>query len=103
MLIIMCISLFSGLCLATELPEDIVFVTEEYPPFSYLENGVPAGLSVELLETALKRANIEFSSDQIRLMAWPDAYRTALTTNGTAFSQQHGHQNEKTCFAGLVP
>ena len=83
MLIIMCISLFSGLCLATELPEDIVFVTEEYPPFSYLENGVPAGLSVELLETALKRANIEFSSDQIRLMAWPDAYRTALTTNGT--------------------
>jgi len=30
-----------------------------WPPFSYIENGSPAGLSIEIYKTALKKANIE--------------------------------------------
>mgnify|MGYP001766187447 FL=1 len=83
MLIILCISLFSCLSMAAPLPEDMVFLTEEYPPFNYLENGVPSGLSVELLRTALERAGIPLSTEDISLMAWSDAYRMAESRNNT--------------------
>ncbi|WP_146199685.1 cache domain-containing protein [Methanospirillum stamsii] len=81
--ILVCFFLFPGICLAAEMPDDMLFVTEEYPPLSYLEDGVPSGLSVELLQTALGRDGIELPKDSIRLMAWTDAYNTALTRNNT--------------------
>lgn len=83
MLIIICISLLSCLCTAMDLPEDMLFLSEEYPPFSYLEDGVPSGLSVELLQTALNRAGIQFSPEDVSIMAWPDAYRVTLSHNNT--------------------
>jgi len=69
--------------MAVQLPEDMVYVTEEYPPFNYLENGVPSGLSVELIKTACERAGIPFNVGDIRFMAWSDAYRMALSRNNT--------------------
>ena len=83
MLIALCISLFSSLSMAVPMPDDMIFLTEEYPPFNYLENGVPSGLSVELLRTALERAGIPFSTEDISLMAWSDAYRMAESRNNT--------------------
>jgi len=84
MLIIMCISFFASPCMALDLPDDMLIVTEEYPPFSYYENGKPSGLSVELLLTAFERAGISLSAEDISLMAWPDAYHTTLSRNNTS-------------------
>ena len=76
--LLICVALFFCPAIAAKMPDDMLFVTEEYPPFSYLENGVPSGLSIELLQTALERAGIHLPSDDIQLMAWTDAYNTAL-------------------------
>lgn len=96
LLIAVCISLFSCLSMAVQMPEDMVFLTEEYPPFNYLENGVPSGLSVELIKTACERAGIPFHVADIRLMAWSDAYRMALSRNNTAlFSMARTPEREE--------
>lgn len=77
------IFLFSMSVSGAEMPEDMKFVTEEYPPFSYLEEGVPSGLSVELLSTALERNGIDLEAENISLMAWTDAYNTAINRKNT--------------------
>ena len=50
-------------------------VTEEWAPFNYLEQGKLAGLSIELLEAAARRAHFQ---TQIEVLPWERAYRKAL-------------------------
>ena len=82
-LIAICISPISCFSMAATMPEDMVFLTEEYPPFNYMEDEILSGLSVELLKTAIDRANMTIQNEDISLMAWSDAYRLALTRNNT--------------------
>lgn len=71
-------------CSGADIPDDLLFITEEYPPLSYLENNVVAGLSADLVITASDRIGYSLQAEDIQLMAWPDAYKTALTRNNTA-------------------
>lgn len=51
-------------------------VTEDDPPHNMLRNGKVVGISTEKLEEAFRRAGIP---QQISLMPWARAYRSALT------------------------
>jgi len=82
--------------MAAPLPDDLVFVTEEYPPFSYLEGNVPSGLSVDLITAALTRVGMNVSPEQIRFMAWSDAYRMVRERNNTGiFSIARTNERER--------
>jgi len=79
----LCIFLVSSHSMAAPVTKEMTFFTEEYPPFNYLENGVPSGLSVDLLKTAFERAGITIKDEDINLMAWSDAYRMVQENNNT--------------------
>ncbi len=68
------------------VPEDsgeLIFVTENYPPFNYVENGTVRGIAVDLLLEASRQTGSTVSAEDIRMLSWSDAYGTALSQNNT--------------------
>ncbi len=59
--------------------EELTFITEEYPPFNYIEDGVVKGISVDILLGTLEEMGSPVARDQIRVMPWNIAYETALS------------------------
>jgi polar amino acid transport system substrate-binding protein len=62
---------------------DLKFVTEDYPPFNYVENGTLEGISVDMLAGVFMEMNMTFTPDRIKVLPWADAYETALDENNT--------------------
>jgi len=65
-------------------PEELMFITEEYPPLNYVENGTIKGISVDLLRGVFRQMGSSIASDTIRVLPWSQAYETALSRNNTA-------------------
>lgn len=62
-----------GLCLTQPAPaRELVFNTQDFPPFSYLVNGNISGPGVEIIETACSRAGIPHT---FRLLPWVRAQK----------------------------
>jgi polar amino acid transport system substrate-binding protein len=59
------------------------FLTEEYPPLNTGADGTVEGIAPDLLRAVFGQINLTLREDQLRLTAWPDAYRTALERNET--------------------
>ncbi len=66
-----------------ESAEDLVFITEQFPPFNFEEDGRAQGLSVDLLEEALDRMGVELNRSEIQLLSWSEGYERALKENGS--------------------
>ncbi|WP_301663450.1 transporter substrate-binding domain-containing protein [Methanoculleus frigidifontis] len=66
-----------------EVSEDLVLVTEDYPPYNYVENGTAQGIAVDLLLEAFRETGGTISAEDIRVLPWSDAYRAALSQNNT--------------------
>ena len=63
---------------------ELVFVTEEYPPFNYVEDGRIRGIAVDLLIGVLRQMDGSISTYRIQVLPWPVAYQAALTGENTA-------------------
>lgn len=58
---------------------NINFMTEQYPPFNYMENGKLKGISIELFDAILHdMGGIAISSKNVRHLPWARAYKTVL-------------------------
>lgn len=57
--------------------ESIRIVTEDYPPYNYLDNGELKGLSVEVIRAVMERTQIEYT---IEVMPWA---RAMITTENS--------------------
>lgn len=63
------------------------FITEEYPPYNYAENGKLQGIAVELLERAFLLDGRQLDRDSIEVLPWARGYETVLNTpNSVLFS-----------------
>lgn len=56
------------------------FITEEYPPYNYAENGRLQGIAVELLERAFALEGKQLDRESIELLPWARGYETVLNT-----------------------
>jgi len=75
---------------------DLIYMTEQYPPFNYTEKGRLQGISVDLLEAMLKKENTDFSRDRVRLTNWTTGYQAALKKKNTVlFSTTRTPEREK--------
>jgi polar amino acid transport system substrate-binding protein len=61
----------------------LLFVTEDYPPYNYLINGSPEGISVDLLRAMSDKLNVTSVDQRIRVMPWATSYQIALKYNNT--------------------
>lgn len=62
--------------LAASGPEDITYITEDYPPENYLENGELKGYAVEILKEVWREMGV--AEQPIQVMPWARGYATAL-------------------------
>ena len=60
---------------APALAQDIVIVTEEWPPYNFSEDGEVKGVITEIVREVMDRAGFAYS---IQAMPWSRAYATAM-------------------------
>jgi len=63
--------------------EHLVYITEQFPPFNYQEEGILKGISVDLLDRMLNRMDMDLNRSSIGLSAWDVGYQIALEKNNT--------------------
>ncbi len=61
----------------------LTWVTEEYPPFNFHDNGTPSGLMVDLISAISRKAGDEIPSDSFIFLPWNEAYQKACNNSGT--------------------
>jgi polar amino acid transport system substrate-binding protein len=75
-------------------PEDITYMTEDYPPSNYIENGVLKGVAVDVLKAVWKKINSK--EMHIQLYHWARGYQLALTKPNTMlFAMTRSPEREK--------
>lgn len=73
-------------CLAADQSasaEDLTYITEQHPPYSYEKDGTLQGISVDLLEKVWERMGADLNSSVIQLLPWTEGYERALKENNT--------------------
>ncbi|WP_114787548.1 substrate-binding periplasmic protein [Vibrio tetraodonis] len=58
--------------------DELRFLTEEYPPYNYTQDGQKKGISIDLLIAAAKSQGVDLTLDDIEVQPWARAYRTTL-------------------------
>jgi len=62
-------------------PVKYTILTENFPPFTYIENGKLTGISTEIVHEILNR--LDMKNIPIKVMPWDEAYEIALKKNDT--------------------
>jgi len=76
--------LVSGVATGGEtLPGDLKYMTEQYPPYNFMENGQLKGISVDLLEQIAGRLGIALKQKDINLVPWEEGYQRTLKRKDT--------------------
>ena len=64
-------------------PSKFAYLTEDYPPFNYNENGKLTGASVEILDSLFIRLEAGIDPTVVTVSDWGTAYQKVLNTPGT--------------------
>jgi polar amino acid transport system substrate-binding protein len=85
-LIFVAVSTTTISCLAsnqTVSAKDLTYISEQYPPYNFEENGSLQGISVDLLEKVWGKMNVSLNRSIIKLLPWAEGYQKALKENNT--------------------
>ncbi|MFZ3148759.1 MAG: ABC transporter substrate-binding protein [Methanothrix sp.] len=75
---------------------DLTYITEQFPPYNYLEDGKLRGISVDLLEKAWENMGVNLNRSVIQLLPWKEGYQETLDkTNIVLFSTARLPQREQ--------
>lgn len=77
------LSLLVTAFLRAEPLDDLLLITEEYPPINFEQNGRIQGISVDLLVEMLELTGSELTRDDIQLWPWARGYLTVQRQPGT--------------------
>ncbi len=76
------IFVISTTSLCAQTLDDLVFITEEYPPFNFTAEGITQGISTDLLLEMLKLVGASQTREDIGSLPWARGYNVALNTEG---------------------
>ncbi len=75
---------------------DLTYITEQFPPYNYLENGKLQGISVDLLEKAWEKIGVDLNRSVIQILPWKEGYQKTLDKTSTVlFSTARLPQREQ--------
>jgi polar amino acid transport system substrate-binding protein len=63
--------------------DDIVFMTENYPPFNFEKDGKLQGIATDLMVLILKKLDSKQTLEDFRLLPWARGYRLTLNQKNT--------------------
>lgn len=76
--------------------KDLAYMTEEYPPFNFEENGELKGIAVDVLVEIFNRMDSGLTREHIRVFPWARGYKRALGEKNTMlFSTIRTEEREK--------
>jgi len=88
------ICLVSGTAAAASM-DDIVFMTEQYPPYNFEDNNKLQGIAVDTLALMLQRAGSKQTRENIKLLPWARGYKRLLSEPNTClFSTTRTEERE---------
>ncbi|MGQ5522790.1 substrate-binding periplasmic protein [Chitinimonas sp. PSY-7] len=89
---VLCMLCVAVVVQAKENADDLVFTTEESPPFNMMVNGKIAGIAVEKVTEIMNRAKLPYTLD---ILPWARAYQMALEkSNVCVFSTTRTQERE---------
>jgi polar amino acid transport system substrate-binding protein len=75
---------------------DLTYITEQFPPYNYQEDGKLQGVSVDLLEKAWEKMGVNLNRSVIQLLPWKEGYQKTLDKkNMVLFSTARLPQREQ--------
>lgn len=83
--------------------EDIDWLTEEYAPYNYTEDGEIKGLAVDTLTAMWQRLGVARSASDIRMLPWARAYRIALERPNTCLFSTTVTESRRELFRFVEP
>ena len=63
--------------------KDLTYMTEQYPPYNYQEDGKLQGISVDLLEEIWAKMGANLNRSVIKLLPWTEGYQRTLNESNT--------------------
>lgn len=81
----------------------LTFITEEYPPYNYVNNQQIKRFSVELLEAIFAATNTPLSRQDIRLYPWVRGYELAMSQPNTVLFSTTQTAARETSFQWVGP
>lgn len=84
-------------------PDDLIYVTEEYPNSNYMEDGKLKGITVDALELMLINMGANTRRDQFRLLSWARAYDMALNQENTVIFSMAKTKSREPLFKWVGP
>ncbi len=78
--LILCFSIFLGLGITHAAEEELLVMTEQFPPFNFQEDNTVKGLSTQIIRKLMEEAHLKY---RIELVPWKRAYNTALNRPNT--------------------
>lgn len=89
-------ALFYSKNVSAQSINDIMFMTENYPPFNFEQNGTLQGISVDLMEEMLKKAGSNKTRKDIQLLPWARGYHYIQNEKNTSlFAMTRTEEREK--------
>ncbi len=64
--------------------DDLIIMTENYPPYNFEKEGKLKGISVDLIASILKRVGSKQTVEDIRLLPWARGYLLVLNQKNTS-------------------
>jgi hypothetical protein len=71
-------------CLAADQStsaKELTYITEQYPPYNYQNDGKQQGISVDLLEKVWQKMGADLDRSAIKFLPWTDGYQMTLSEN----------------------
>ncbi|MEI2760747.1 transporter substrate-binding domain-containing protein [Methanothrix soehngenii] len=90
----------------TTSAEDLTYITEQYPPYTFQKDGKLQGISVDLLERIWQKMGVDLNRSIILLLPWTEGYQRTLSEKIIPFSlQRPGFPRESSYSSGwgLLP
>ncbi|MBU2513490.1 ABC transporter substrate-binding protein [bacterium] len=81
MSLIICFVISSG---NAQTIDDLLLMSEEFPPYNYTEKGNLKGTSIDLVVLMLEKLHSKQTRDDIHMLPWARSYRILVNTKNTA-------------------
>jgi polar amino acid transport system substrate-binding protein len=63
--------------------EDLTYITEQYPPYNFQNEGRLQGISIDLLEMVWERLGVSLNRSVVELLPWTVGYQRTLNEKNT--------------------
>ncbi|MBT4496880.1 MAG: transporter substrate-binding domain-containing protein [Gemmatimonadetes bacterium] len=63
--------------------EEMYWMTEQYPPFNYTEDGQLKGITVDILMAMFEKAGVRLTREDLHVLPWARGYKTVVEQPGS--------------------